>query len=146
MPAGRPLTLTPELCGLICQAIRDGNYREVAAKWAGVPVRTFLRWCARGKKEESGPYSDLWHAILEAEADAEIKMVDAVMKAAVSDPRHAQWWLERKFPERWSPNRGELRALAKQIAAIAQQGAKGGVPRKTPAKAEAGAKGGSRPD
>lgn len=126
MPAGRPLTLTPELCGLICQAIREGNYREVAAKWAGVPVRTFLRWCARGKKEESGPYRDLWHAVLEAEADAEIKMVDAVMKAAASDPRHAQWWLERKFPQRWSPNRGELRALAKQIAAIAQQGAKGG--------------------
>ena len=122
MPIGRPLTLTPELCGLICQAIRDGNYREVAAKWAGVPVRTYLRWCARGKKEESGPYHDLWHAILEAEADAEIKMVDAVMKAAASDPRHAQWWLERKFPERWGPNSRDIRELKQRLDQLEKSG------------------------
>lgn len=102
----------------------------MAAQWAGIPARTFHRWCRRGKDEESGPYYELWQLILEAERTAEITMVGVVIEAAKGDARHAQWWLERKFPQRWGNNTRELRALAKQIEKLAKTGVPGGGHRK----------------
>ena len=93
MPAGRPTKYTPEIAQKICDAIRGGNYREVAAAWAGVPERTFYDWL----KQRQG-FSQM---VKEAEQAAEIRCVALVMKAAAEDPKHAQWWLERKCHERW---------------------------------------------
>lgn len=101
MAAGRRTTLTPDLIVKICLAILDGNYRYVAVQAAGVPIRTFNRWCKLGKKYPEGIYGQLWHALLEAETQAEMSAVARVLKAANEDPKHAQWWLERKFPQRW---------------------------------------------
>jgi hypothetical protein len=30
-----------------------------------------------------------------------MRCVALVMKAAAEDARHAEWWLERKYPQRW---------------------------------------------
>jgi hypothetical protein len=98
---GRPCQLTPEITAKVVQAISGGNYRQVAAQWAGVSARTFHEWVAKGKRQSSGIYVDFLQAILEAERAAEIRMVALVMKAAAEDPRHAEWWLERKRPARW---------------------------------------------
>jgi hypothetical protein len=46
---------------------------------------------------------------LEAERAAEIRLVALVIKAAADDPRHAEWWLARKFPGRWA-DRSRVRA------------------------------------
>ena len=100
-PVGRPSSLTPAIIKKICGAIRGGNYRGVAAQWAGVPERTFWRWCQEGKEATEGPQHEFWQAILEAEKAAEIGAVELVMRAAAEDPKHAEWWLERKFPKRW---------------------------------------------
>jgi hypothetical protein len=112
---GRPTVLTPEIQDLLCQAIRDGNYREVAAEWVGVSTRTLSRWMTDGKRKPDTVYGRFRRAVLEAERCAEMKMVEAVMRAAASDPKHAQWWLERKFPERWAANRIELRELKGRV-------------------------------
>lgn len=98
---GRPCQLTPEITAKVVQAISGGNYRQVAAQWAGVSARTFHEWVAKGKRQSSGIYVDFLQAILEAERAAEIRMVALVMKAAAEDPRHAEWWLERKCHDRW---------------------------------------------
>lgn len=115
---GRPSGLTPEIRELICQSIREGNFREVAAKWVGVPLRTFWDWCSKGKCDTEGPYFELMQAIQEAECAAEMKMVEQVYKAATQDPKHAQWWLERKVPQRWGPNRHELAQLRQRLNEI----------------------------
>jgi transposase len=104
-PVGRPATLTPEKQEKIFTAIRAGNYRDVAARWAGVPLRTFRRWCQRGRKAKSGVFKEFWHALLEAEQSAEILMVGLVVRAAKINAKHAEWWLERKFPDRWGRER-----------------------------------------
>jgi transposase len=112
---GRPAKLTPERQAKIVQAIRLGNTRECAAKWAGVGRSTLLLWLARGRKErerleQPGArkrrseriYLDLLAAVEKAEADAEAAMVGHITKA-VRDGQWtaAAWWLERRYPEKW---------------------------------------------
>jgi len=98
--AGRPTKLTPEVADKICQAIAGGNYREVAAAWAGIGERTLREWMQRGESPRSR-YHDFRRRVLEAEQAAEIRAVGLIMAKAATDPVHAQWWLQRKHPERW---------------------------------------------
>jgi len=93
--------LTAEVQRKVCDAISGGNYKMIAAQWAGISIKAFLSWMKRGKEEESGIYHDFRLAVLEAERAAEIRAVALVMKAAEQDPKHAQWWLERKCHRRW---------------------------------------------
>ena len=116
---GRPGGPTPELREKICMVIRVGNFRDVASEWAGVKLRTFRRWCRLGRKATRGPYRDFWHAVLEAEKSAEILCVKYVMDGAKRDPKHAEWWLERKYPERWARQySAELKAIVNEIKAL----------------------------
>lgn len=97
----RPCLLTPETEARILEALRAGNYRKVAAEYAGVDVRTFQAWMQRGKRSHKGPFGRFRRAVLEAERQAEMRMVALVMRAASEDAKHAQWWLERKHNARW---------------------------------------------
>jgi hypothetical protein len=96
----RPTKLTPEVQDKIIQALRGGNFRYIAARWAGIDISQFKRWMSRGKQGEA-MYRRFRAAVLEAEKSAELRAVALVMKAAQEDAKHAEWWLERKFPQRW---------------------------------------------
>ncbi|GAF75146.1 unnamed protein product [marine sediment metagenome] len=100
-PGGRPTLLTLEVQEQIVRVIQAGNYREVAAQHAGIGERTLVTWMAKGKEEEEGIHYEFRRAVLKAEHDAEIAMVVRVRQAAAEDAKHAQWWLERKFRQRW---------------------------------------------
>ena len=99
--AGRPPKLTLEVQTKIVGAIRAGNWRKVAARWAGIGDTTFKTWMRLGKTQRRGKYRNFRHQVLEAEQAAEIAMVGLVMQAARQDAKHAEWFLERKFHERW---------------------------------------------
>ena len=101
MKTGRPPKLTPGVQEKIVGALRAGNFRKVAAPWAGIGVTTFKRWMSLGKAQRRGKYRSFQAAVLEAEQAAEITMVALVMQAARKDAKHAEWFLERKHPERW---------------------------------------------
>ena len=94
---GRPTKLTPEVQTKIVQAIAGGNYKEIAAEWAGIAPDTLSRWLSRARE----PYLTFRRAVLEAERVAEIRCVALIMKGAAEDPKHAEWLLERKHHERW---------------------------------------------
>lgn len=94
---GRPSKLTPEREAKILQLLRDGNFREVAVRAVRVSYPTFCRWM----KCKSKRYRNFRKAVLEAEQEAEIAMVAVVRSAAYDDAKHAEWWLERKVPDRW---------------------------------------------
>jgi hypothetical protein len=58
----------------------------------------------RGKAEqhlEGSAFAKLAAGVVRAERDAEIAMGALVCAAAKVDAKHAEWWLERKFPKRW---------------------------------------------
>ena len=48
---GRPSKLTPKVQQKIVEAIRNGNYYEVACRYAGVSYDSFRTWMARGEQE-----------------------------------------------------------------------------------------------
>ena len=102
---GRPPKLTPEVQARIEQSLRAGNYREVAARFAGVSARTVKAWYAEGKKHSnkgrSSQFRDFYGAVNKAEADAEVLVVGRLMAAASHDVKAMAFWLERKHSVRW---------------------------------------------
>jgi hypothetical protein len=99
--AGRPSVMKPEAVDRLLKALAAGNWRGVACEWAGIGERTFREWMSKGEGQKVGRFRDFRRRVLEAEQSAEIRAVGLVMKAAEADARHAEWFLERKFPERW---------------------------------------------
>ena len=93
--------------------ILDGNYRNVAGERAGVKAKTLNHWMRIGKKQGSGIYHDFSVAVVEAEAEAEVRQVKKI--TGDGDPKSAMWWLERKFSERWGKDRDLLREMVKRI-------------------------------
>lgn len=83
----------PEIERAILAIIRLGHFRGIAAKKCGVPPSTFSDWVQRDP--------DLRRRVEEAEADVEIRALKTVKDRARDDPRTAQWFLERRFKERW---------------------------------------------
>ncbi len=100
---GRPSKLTPELQEKIVTAIRAGNYIETAAAYAGVSKDTLYAWLKRGGREVSAksPYHRFSDAVEKALADAEMRDVLLIGKAAEENWQAAAWRLERKFSDRW---------------------------------------------
>ncbi len=89
--AGRPSKRTPEREARILEAIRGGATRKAAALHAGINQDTLTDWTHR--------YSDFSDAIARAEADVELRLTAIILNAAREDPRHAEWWLERRRSE-----------------------------------------------
>jgi hypothetical protein len=90
-------------------ALNAGCYRSEAARHAGVSVRSFFRWCERGRIDQAAgrrsPCRTLLEAIEKAEADAEVRALAQINKAGTDDWRAAAWRLERKNWERWGDRR-----------------------------------------
>ena len=122
----RPTVLTPEVQARVCEAIAAGNTRKDAAEYAGVGDSTLRAWLARARqKRGNGPYRALLAAVKKAEADAVVRNVAIIQKAAGKTWQAAAWWLERKYPENWSAVRGELRDLLRRVADLEKRRKKG---------------------
>lgn len=111
---GRPIILTPEIQEQITTVIRNGNYIETAAAYAGIHKSTLYDWMKRGARErkrmeETGkrvlkkelPFLEFSDAIEKALAESEMLDVSTIGKAAEYDWKAAAWRLERKFPQKW---------------------------------------------
>lgn len=100
--AGRPTRFVPEVKAKVIEALEGGNFRNVACGYAGISYEVMKQWIAKGRSDRKGSYYDFYRAVIEAEKTAEIKSVKLIMQAAVIDPRHAQWWLSHRWPQRWA--------------------------------------------
>lgn len=87
----------------IIQAIRAGNYADVAAKYAGIDESTFYRWMSKGEGEDAPePYASFRKAVENAKAAAEVRNVAIIQQAANSGTwQAAAWYLERTSYARW---------------------------------------------
>lgn len=101
MPTGRKSKLTPAVQERIVEAIRGGNYAQVAARCAGIDDSTFYRWLEKGEAEEEGAYRDFHDAVKAAEAVAEDAAVQCVISAMPDSWQAAMTFLERRFAQRW---------------------------------------------
>lgn len=103
--------LTPEIATALLEALRAGNFRQTAARAAGITKRTLSRWLAKGEERPRSRYGRFRIEVLRAEQDAEANALRVVITAGPADWRAAAWFLERKYPQRWArrdPQRLEL--------------------------------------
>lgn len=107
--SGRPTSLTPEVQAIIIEALRRGNYRDTAAKLAGVTRQTLWNWEQRGEAGEA-PYAVFFDAIQTAEAEAEDELLSEVRGASPASTgvhgadvwQARAWVMERRWPKRWA--------------------------------------------
>lgn len=90
----RPTKRTPEREARLYEALRAGNTRRASCAYAGISESTLATWLER--------YNDFRDAIEKAEADAEIRNVAIIQKAASATWQAAAWWLERKRKGDWA--------------------------------------------
>lgn len=100
---GRASKLTPETQDRIIQAVRTGNYLEVAAQYAGVHKGTLYRWLEQAEDPEADEmYRNFRDALESARAQAEVRNVALIQRAADEGTWQASaWFLERTAWQRW---------------------------------------------
>jgi len=112
---GRPTKLDERTQEKIISAIKAGNYIETAAAYAGISKNTLYEWLKRGEREKQRVeksnkakikkseeiYVKFTDAVEKALAEAEMRDVLIIGKAAEKEWQAAAWRLERKFPDRW---------------------------------------------
>ena len=93
-PVGRPTKLTPVVRRRILDYLRAGNRRGVSARASGVSEATFYRWLNE---------DEVFRAEVEqAEAEAEVALVEVVRTSLPKYPTLAYKMLEARGPE-WRP-------------------------------------------
>ena len=91
---GRPTKKTPELIGKLLEALSNGVHRKVAATTCGISSRTLELWVQADE--------ELAERIEAVENEVEQKIVGSIVLAAANgDLKAAQWYLERRYPDRW---------------------------------------------
>jgi transposase-like protein len=99
---GRPSKFNPETAQKIISAIRDGNYMETAAAYAGLSKDTFYDWLKQGAAKDAKPeYKAFSDSIAIALAEAEVLDLETIGTASRSQWQAAAWRLERRNHERW---------------------------------------------
>lgn len=93
-PPGRPTKKTPELVAKLLQVLGLGVHRKVAASVCGIGESTLQGWLAEDEELEA--------ECERVELAVEAKIVSVMRKAALGgDMKTAQWYLERRYPDRW---------------------------------------------
>jgi hypothetical protein len=94
------LELDPEIQARIVTFIKAGSYVETAAAAAGVNKSTLHRWLKRGAEGEQ-PFAGFADALEAALAEAELRDLARIDKAADTQWQAAAWKLERRNPKAW---------------------------------------------
>jgi hypothetical protein len=90
--------LNPEVVGRFFTAIRAGNYRETAARLAGIGPATMYRWMHDPRPE----YAAFRIALLMCEAEVEVEVIGNLARLSRKSTKAGAFLLERRWPERWA--------------------------------------------
>lgn len=93
--------LTKEVCDIICEGLRKGNYITTCCRACGISVPTYYIWKKKGE-EGIEPYATFLENVEEAEAEGEMIHVEIIHDTALSGNwLSSAWLLERKYPQRF---------------------------------------------
>lgn len=103
-------SLTPWIQKKICKHVREGNHVRTAAAVVGLSPQTIRNWLDWGTQTDKDgnllydiKYYNFVVAVLQAEAESEIKAVEEVRAAGYVEWRAAMEFLGRRFPDHWRP-------------------------------------------
>jgi len=94
---GRKTLLTPMLQARVCKLLRDGCNIKTACNICGVGETTYHEWKNRGRCGEE-PYASFFSETSRARDAFKADLLNIVVKAAEKEARHAEWLLERYWP------------------------------------------------
>lgn len=101
--AGRKPKLTPEVIERLGEALQAGNYIETACDYAGISRQTFYHWLTLAEQSRSNKLlTELSDTVRRTRAEAEMRNVLKIQKAADDSWQAAAWWLERSHSKKWS--------------------------------------------
>ena len=94
--------LTQELCDVICENLRRGNYLTTSCRASGISTSTYYSWKKKGEKGEE-PYATFLRKTDEAEAEGEMACLEVIYNSAIENGNwlSGAWILERKYPNRY---------------------------------------------
>jgi hypothetical protein len=99
---GRKPKLTPEVIKRLENALLAGNYIETACDYAGISRSIFYAWMAEAEQERPKKIIlELKDTVARARAEAEMRNVTKIQKAADDSWQAAAWWLERSHSKKW---------------------------------------------
>jgi hypothetical protein len=99
---GRPTKISRELVRRICGLLAKGSSIKSACIQVGLGERTYFDWQNRANANEE-PFARFFSAVTRTRAHYQQKLIEIVMRAAHEDARHAEWLLERQFPNEFAP-------------------------------------------
>lgn len=122
--------ITKEQIEALCSAMRSGSDLDTSCHYAGISNQLVYRWLELGKLESErinagedpleseAKFLSFWDELKKARADAVVRNVAFIQKAAQDGNwQAAAWWLERTVPEQYGKksNTKPLDADKKQI-------------------------------
>jgi hypothetical protein len=99
--SGRDTLLSPALQKRICELLAQGTAIKSACIICGIGERTFYDWRDKGRTGKE-PFARFFAAVTRAREAHKAKLIRIVMEAAHQDARHAEWLLERQFPNEFA--------------------------------------------
>ena len=100
------MELTPEIIDKLCSYVKIGASIDAAALAEGIYLKTLTAWLQLGSESEPEDiHAILIHRIDQARAQAEIIHINRIVQSGTA--KESQWMLERMFPEKWAPKRGD---------------------------------------
>lgn len=94
---GPASTITKQLIADLVAVLERGHTRRAAARRCSISEDTFATWMKRGGEDRHGPARELHDAVLEAEGEGELRLLELVRTAAEIDVHQARWILERRY-------------------------------------------------
>jgi hypothetical protein len=99
--------LTTDLINKASKYISEGHYTNVICQYLGIAETTFYSYVNQGKEDIEADkdtiYTKFLKSVKEAEAIAEMKQLQNILKASSDGTWQASaWYLERKHKNRWS--------------------------------------------
>ena len=91
---GPKTLLTKKLQDAICKILANANTIQTACAACGIGEKTYFRWCEK--------HPTFLTATREARARAKMQLVDIIRTAALKNAFHAQWILERSWPNEYA--------------------------------------------
>lgn len=109
-----PEQLTPEVQDKILRLIRAGNHPRTAAVASGINPDTFMQWVAKADgrsprwhptPEQEAALTEFVGRVHQAEAEAEVLIVEKINNGFDRDPVLALKFLGRRFSKNWGDKR-----------------------------------------
>jgi hypothetical protein len=99
---GRPSVLSTERMQKMCDVLKIGGTKKMAAFEAGIGLTTFMTWMAKGEQAKSGQFWEFRQAVEAALQERNKRCLAQISLAGTNGSWQASaWLLERTMPEEY---------------------------------------------